>query len=145
VLVLVPALATGCSKTAAVKGRVTLDGQPVSGATVLFVPAAPDRGRPASAQTDDDGNFRLMTYRSEDGAVPGEYRIVVSKTEAFPAPDPKHTGKQRALDRLARDASRKKAKRLIPAIYSDPAQTTLRCTVPPPDTLNVELFSKSSR
>jgi hypothetical protein len=142
VLVLVAALAAGCSKTAVVKGRVTLDGKPVAGATVLFVPDAPDRGRPASAQTDNDGNFRLMTYRLEDGAVPGAYRIVVSKTEAAPAPDPHHTGKKGSIDRLARNAARQNAKRLIPAVYGDEAKTPLRCTVPAPDTVKVELVSK---
>jgi hypothetical protein len=142
-VVLVLVLAAGCSKTAAVKGRVTLDGQPVAGATVLFVPEPEVRGRPASAITDSDGNFCLTTYRAEDGAVPGAYRIVVSKTKGFPEPAPTHTGKKRALDRLARSAAHKEEKPLFPALYSDPAKTPLRCTVPPPDQVSVELSSKS--
>lgn len=144
VLVLLSALTVGCGKTAVVKGRVTLDGHPVAGATVLFVPEDGNAGRPASGMTDDDGNFRLTTYRPDDGAVPGTYRIVVSKTKAFPEPDPKHTGKQRALDRVARKNAHKNEKRLIPALYSDPAKTTLRCTVPPPESVSVELSSKPS-
>ncbi len=142
-LVLILVLTAGCSKTATVKGRVTLDGKPVAGATVLFVPEPGNAARPASGLTDGDGNFQLTTYRMEDGAVPGAYRIVVSKTKAFPEPDPKHTGKQRSLDRLARNAARKEEKPLLPTIYSDPDKTPLRCTVPSADVVSVELSSKS--
>lgn len=147
VLPLLLALAAmGCGRTNAVKGRVLLDGQPVSGATVLFMPEADGQGRPASGTTDGDGYFHLTTYRRGDGALPGAYRILVSKTEVMAAPpDDDHASKKRALDYLARLSGRQRGKPLIPAGYSDAAKTTLRCTVPASDLITVELSSGGQR
>jgi hypothetical protein len=138
--------ATGCGQTSSVKGRVLLDGQPVAGATVLFMPDADGQGRPASGTTDRDGYFQLMTFRPGDGAVAGSYRIVVSKTEVPAAPpDNDHASKQRAQDYLERHSGRKGNKSLLPAIYSDAAKTTLRCTVPASGLVTVELSSGENR
>jgi hypothetical protein len=79
------ALFLGCagssSGTVAVTGKVTKDGQPVSGAAVTFVPTAPD-GKPASGTTDDSGSYKLTTFVNGDGALPGSYKVTVTK---FPA------------------------------------------------------------
>jgi hypothetical protein len=143
---LLAVMATGCGQTNTVKGRVLLDGQPVAGATVTFVPDADGQGRPAFGTTDSDGYFQLMTYRPGDGALPGAYRIVVSKTEAPAAPpDNDHASKQRAQDYLARHSGHKRDKPLLPAIYSDAAKTPLRCTVPASSLVTVELSSGGAR
>src|SRR5687767_5188166 len=64
----------------AVSGTVTLDGKPVEGATVTFHLVGDDtEGRPATGQTDKTGTFRLTTG-GEDGARPGEYKVVVVKS-----------------------------------------------------------------
>lgn len=134
--------ATGCGQNSSVKGRVLLDGQPVAGATVLFMPEAAGQGRPALGTTDSDGYFELMTHRPGDGVAPGGYRIVVSKTEAPAAPpDDDHAGKKRALDYKARHSGKKRDKHLIPEIYSDAAKTTLRCIVPASGLVTLELSS----
>lgn len=142
-ILLLPALAAlGCGGANTVKGRVLLDGQPVAGATVLFMPDPDGQGRPATGTTDSDGYFYLTTYRRDDGALPGTYRIVVSKTEVGTVPpNEDHASKERAHDYLARHAGRKRAKPLIPAIYSDAAKTPLRCTLPASDLVTVELSS----
>src|SRR5258708_2370379 len=81
VVLLVAGAAAGCgSKTSKVEGVVTLDGTPVQGATVIFVPETGDRQ--ASGQTDADGVFHLTTFNTGDGAVPGTYKVTVSKTSA---------------------------------------------------------------
>jgi hypothetical protein len=60
-LTVVPAMA-GCGRkgvpTFPVRGTVTLDGMPVDGATVMFVPPA---GPPNSAVTDSAGTFVIAT------------------------------------------------------------------------------------
>ena len=140
------ALAAGCGKTVAVKGRVTLDGKPVSAATVLFVPEDGESCRPASGMADGDGYFHLTTNRPEDGALPGAYRIVVSKTAGLATPpDSNRASKKRALEYRERTASRRHGQQLLPARYGDPATTPLRCTVPASDVVNVELSSKAAR
>lgn len=69
-----------------VRGTITMDGAPVSGATVTFLPIPWDReGKPASGQSDDKGNFTVRTYfnpkYSPDGALPGDYVVVVTKID----------------------------------------------------------------
>jgi len=69
-------------QTAAVHGKVTFRGQPLAGANIFFVA---EKGPRASADTDSQGEFRLMTYRAGDGAVPGDYKVGISKYVADPA------------------------------------------------------------
>lgn len=52
-------------------------GSPVEGATVQFWgEGAP---RPASGVTNENGEFRLSMFKANDGALPGENKIVVMK------------------------------------------------------------------
>lgn len=82
---------TGCgrgSNTAPVSGLVTLDGKPIAGAAVLFMPV--EGGVPGRAATKDDGTFSLTTFKDDDGALVGRHRVAVSKVEttgAAPGPD----------------------------------------------------------
>jgi hypothetical protein len=62
-----------------VEGTVTFDGEPLEGASVMLFPEA--GGRPANAVTDAAGTFTLSTYGGKDGAKPGRYKVVVTKTE----------------------------------------------------------------
>jgi hypothetical protein len=72
----------GCSMsssgTVAVTGKVTKGGQAVSGAAVTFEPTAAD-GKAASGTTDDTGTYKLTTFVNGDGALPGSYKIKVTK------------------------------------------------------------------
>ena len=75
----------GCSRTPAsnrpqtvpVKGKVTLAGQPLAKATISFQPDG--KGNGATGITDDGGNYSLSTFAAKDGAVPGKYKITVTK------------------------------------------------------------------
>lgn len=56
-------------------GVVTYRGKPLPNAEVVF---APDNGgRVAYATTDENGRFRLGTFRPGDGALVGEHRVSV--------------------------------------------------------------------
>jgi len=68
------------SKLVPVEGVVTLDGQPLDRATVLFIPQKGDTPS-ANGLSGPDGTFKLSTYDSGDGALPGEYKIVVTMSE----------------------------------------------------------------
>jgi len=67
-----------------VSGTVTMDGQPLAGARVSFVP---DGARPSSGTTDASGRYELQYTGEYAGAVVGKHRVSISKT----APDPNYT------------------------------------------------------
>jgi hypothetical protein len=142
----------GCGKGSVTKveGVVTLDGKPLPGATVSFVPVG--EGKPAFGRTDNDGSFRLTTFRTDDGALPGEYQVTVVVEEA----NEKMVGKdpQTFTDEEKREMrmgtmtpagkkkvaeNKKKQVSPVPAIYSDVKQTPLRETVPPKGKIELAL------
>ena len=63
----------GCGRSgpelAPVSGRVTLDGQPLSGARLMFQPEA--TGSPSYGATDRDGLYELGYKRGVNGAMIG--------------------------------------------------------------------------
>lgn len=69
----------GCSSRSAdvadVRGVVTLGGQPLVAATVLFQPA---QGRGSVGQTDAQGHYRLLYTPRELGARIGPCRVRIS-------------------------------------------------------------------
>ncbi len=60
-----------------VSGTLTLDGEPVAGAHIRFSPEG--KGPAAFAETDTRGRYQLRTFDPGDGAIPGKYRISVTK------------------------------------------------------------------
>jgi hypothetical protein len=81
--------AAGCGDSglnlAPVAGIVTLDGQPVAEAGIMFQPVDSTMGPPAYGATDADGRFELITA-NQPGAAIGEHRIAISKTESIAIP-----------------------------------------------------------
>ena len=78
------ALLVGCGPrlpaTHPVSGRLTLDGQPLANATILFDPRSdlPLKQRHAArARALADGSYQLSTFRAGDGAVAGTYAVAV--------------------------------------------------------------------
>ena len=67
-------------KAVPVSGSVALNGQPVVGATVSFL--SDNAPRSAMGITDKDGKFQLSTFALNDGAVVGDHKITVIKTDA---------------------------------------------------------------
>jgi hypothetical protein len=76
-------VANGCGRggfpVVLVSGEVLYNGQTVERALVSFVPQFAE-GRGASAMTDSNGKFVLVTQgAAQNGAMPGEYKILVTK------------------------------------------------------------------
>lgn len=71
----------GCGegRLAAVKGRVTRNGQPLPGATVRFQPV--NGKRPSSAVTDVNGTYALLYAVNEPGAEIGKHTIEIFAEE----------------------------------------------------------------
>lgn len=64
-------------KTVPVNVAVSYRNQPVSGATVTFLPVGGPRG--AVGRTNAQGQAKLMTFAAGDGAMPGSYRVTIDK------------------------------------------------------------------
>lgn len=76
----------GCSnnpakypETGAVSGTVTLDGEPLEGAAVSFIPA---EGRPSKGKTDAQGKYVLRYAGGIQGAMLGPCKVSITKTVA---------------------------------------------------------------
>lgn len=71
---------SGCGApitTYPVSGRVTLDGQPLPGGSILFEPVSNSAGYSSRGLIQEDGSFQLTTFIQHDGAPAGQYRVAV--------------------------------------------------------------------
>src|SRR5690349_10870135 len=82
------ALLAGCgprqlprSDTYPVNGTVRLHGEPARYVIVRLEPTVHGKGADAEGTTKEDGSFELRTYANEenDGAVPGEYKVILEQ------------------------------------------------------------------
>ncbi len=75
----------GCTESdiASVEGTVTMDGNPLAGASIMFQPPG---GRPSGARTDEEGKYTLNYSGGRKGAIPGLNRVKIS-TQADPYED----------------------------------------------------------
>jgi hypothetical protein len=112
------------SGVAPVSGKVTYQGQPVGGATIVFLSEAAD-GRPAVATSNPDGTYELLTLESK-GALPGKYSVTVKKTE-----NSQDLTREVSMEEAAANANAPPpvSKELLPAKYGDPGQTPLKFEV----------------
>ena len=121
-----------------VEGIVKLNGEPLEGATVIFVPEDEKTGHPAQGLTDKDGHFVLRTA-SADGAYRGDYKVVVSKTDSYISGG----GDIRQQYQEYRQKTGKKApKQRVPTVYTNAGTTPLHRKVPPDEDLVLELTGK---
>jgi hypothetical protein len=147
--------ATGCSgkyTPVPVSGVVTLDDKPIEGATVFFYAIGDVKeGRPAQGATDKNGEFQLSTLGNQDGALRGEYKVVIHKyvptQPNLKIPDFPKTVEGRAErdDFMYRNFMAKGIqpfKNALPAKYADTKTTPLTCNVTGKTEAKFELTSK---
>jgi hypothetical protein len=116
---------TGCAKsslpTIPVEGTVTWNGTALADAQIAFQPvAAGGKGsaRPAVGRIDDRGQYFVSTFANGDGAMPGEYTVVVvGRRDHKPV---------EVLTKADHDAMASP----IPAIYSDASRSPLKASIP---------------
>ena len=78
-------LLAGCGSDddlARVKGKVTLNGEPLEGAIVQFQPTA-EGGSPSAGKTDAKGRYKLMYTFNSPGAMPGEHVVSIRTAGAY--------------------------------------------------------------
>ena len=108
--------------------------------------------RPANGRTGSDGKFRLTTFRTDDGALPGEYKVVVQvevADEKYFGKDPEKFSLQEKMEtRMSmspmgrkKTSHKQKPASPVPAVYSDPKRTPLNQVVPPAGKIELALQS----
>ena len=107
--------------TVEVMGTVTYKNQPVEGAAVMFQSTT---GKPATGETDSQGKFKLRTFGENDGAIPGEYVVTITKMESVPPGQPGGDP-----GREPPTSTRKPPQSLIPLKYNDAKNSGLKETV----------------
>jgi hypothetical protein len=96
-----------------VEGTITLDGQPLAGASVMF------GGGAAMGETDDNGHY-VLGQGEKKGCPVGEYQVIIEK---WVMPD---GSLYKSADMSPMDAG---AKQEIPAKYSNMESTELKASV----------------
>ncbi len=93
ILILPLSIIVGCSSKAddqpdigQVTGVITVNAQPLEGATVKF---SPENGRPSTGTTDALGKYELFYIRDTKGASIGKHKVIISKMIDKPFPSGK--------------------------------------------------------
>ena len=132
-------LATGCGRGTGpavqfVQGTITLDGQPVEGATVYFTPTA--GGLSAYGTTKEKGVFQLTSVQGGPvgaGAVVGEYAVTVRKLQVVTKDDIGTLVTRAEFEKQVRDNAStfnyQPEVSAVPKGYGDVATSGLRATV----------------
>jgi len=123
---------SGVPRTVPVEGSLHWeDGKPIAEASVRFVPAAVG-GKEAVGYTNKEGGFTLTSYSQNDGAIPGEYSVVVTKAAAapiMPAPTDDPAKAMKAFYEKQKSQGTTTITDPVPTVYSDPKTTTLKFVV----------------
>ena len=118
------ALLSGCTPAGPaltpVSGKVTLDGQPLAAARILFHPVGDTRGQGGAGLTRDDGSYEVVASRTtRKGLLPGTYKVTLSR---FLRPD----GTPLPPDTPWQGSD---ARQSIPEVYTQRDWTPLEVTV----------------
>ena len=100
-----------------------MDGNPLSGASVTFVPQSSE-GTTAAGFSDAEGRFRIQTVQGapDGGTTPGEYRVTVTKIESVP------TGRK-TVNSDGETIEETAERSIVPAIYASAESTPLLVSI----------------
>jgi hypothetical protein len=131
-LIAVALILSGCGgdsrpTTVPVSGKITWNGEPLKSGTVAFVPTGDKQTYPASGVIDSSGNYKMTTFKTGDGVIPGDYQVSVIVLEGA---DP---------------ATKSEGKRVLPEKYDKAATSGLTTSIKPgegPKTIDLKLEGK---
>jgi hypothetical protein len=119
-----------------VEGVVTLDGEPVPGATVTFVPVSGGQGVSATGATDPSGVYKLTavgtgeaTAEAGAGTLAGEYYVGVVKTK-IETPMTEEEAEEKGVEYVASERSESpEVTHVVPQKYNNPKESGIKVTV----------------
>ncbi|MFH1920920.1 MAG: carboxypeptidase-like regulatory domain-containing protein [Planctomycetota bacterium] len=117
-----------------VTGTVRLDGEPIGGVSIAFVPDG-GAGGGGFAVSDDAGKFSLKSNDQRDGVPAGKYRVLFTKM-TMPDGSPIPEGE------MAADVG---AENSLPEIYNDPGSTSITADVKAGENPPLEFDLQSSQ
>ncbi|WP_437229230.1 carboxypeptidase regulatory-like domain-containing protein [Planctomicrobium sp. SH661] len=109
----------GWLPTQATSGRVVVNGEPAKGAIVRLYPVATQANANSpivpTGTVQEDGSFQLTTYRSDDGAPEGEYKVTLEW------PDPNMNSAKGGMPEDPPDRLKKR--------FSNPEKSTIKRSI----------------
>jgi len=116
-------------------GIVTLNGEPIEGVTIVFAPLSPSGdARTATALSGAGGKFIVSTLDHNDGIMPGDYRVSVSKKTGVGGVDTAISGDERVAVQDSRQTID-----YLPAKYSSGNTSDSSVSIPASGNRNIEL------
>jgi len=114
-------------------GTVSLDGKPLDGAMVVFVPEKAPPGKPLSilATSDTSGKYAIATDGSP-GAPAGKYKVTVTKSSGTTLESPTAEDMRKIAEK-----GMMKSELLVPVAYTQAANSPLTATVTTDGSKNV--------
>jgi hypothetical protein len=128
----------GCGgpRLSPVEGVVSLDGKPLAGAAVQFVPQG--KGRDATGETDSAGKFTMSTLTARDGVQPGTYKVIISPVVGS-ADTATYGSAEEAMAAATKRSAPKSTTSTFPQKYARPDLTPLTQEVPVKGKITFEL------
>jgi len=117
----------------AIKGKITMDGEPLSQAAIRFLPSATGNG--GSGISKGDGTFTILGPQGQSGIAAGAYKVTVSHRL-----NPDGTSPPADEDMMTSKAVEK-----LPMIYTDPNRTTLTANVDKSGIVELKLTKSKTR
>jgi len=141
IFVVLTLLISGCAKQPdpykvhSVTGVVTLDGTPIEGVAVTFIPVtAGANSMSAGGNTDAQGRYQLTTTGcKKSGAMEGDYNVIFSKVTIREMTDEERTQALLASQQSGAMPASKGAEQVIPQRYQVPGQSGFQAKVEPND------------
>ena len=131
----------GCSGgsslgTEYVEGTVTLDGQSIADATVMFVPVNEGEGASATGMTDENGVYKLTAQNvggemaeAGSGTLPGEYYVGVIKSVSE-EPMSEEEAYEKGVEYVPPSAEEvPEIEHIVPVKYNNPKESGITVTV----------------
>lgn len=118
--------------TVPVKITIEYQGKAISGANVVLSPVNGKAGKAASGLTNEEGVASVRAFTDREGAVPGEYTVMVTKSEAVSenaVPEDSAEYVDPGSAKAKKGGKSQGPKQLLPKKYASASSSPLKLTI----------------